>query len=146
MSRRFSRPSRSDATARASTRLLLVSAFVVIAGVSYMLVGLAQLLQSTWYFDNLLRVEPFNELATNQLGAALLPLGVILVIASQRPSANRLVIGAGAATAVLLFLAQLYSVSQGVVSAGLIRLETVGVFAAVLLWSFWQVRPRMRRN
>ena len=128
-------------------RLALTSAIVLVAGLAYLMIGMAQLLQPEWYFENLGGFPPYNRLLLGQMGSFLLPLGVVLVLASQNPSSNRMVIAAGSGAAVLLTLNQLYSTSIGETAApdGTFALGLLGLFAAALLWAFWQVRPRFRR-
>jgi len=129
-------------------RLSLVSAIVVLAGLLYLMIGMAQLFQPEWYFENLGSFPPYNRLVIGQLGSVMLPLGVLMVIASQNPTSNRMIIGLGAATAVLFALNQLYSLSIGEEAAapGSLALFPLLISAVVQLWAFWQIRPRLRRR
>lgn len=147
MSRRSRRASSGDSSPR-SLRLALVSAVTVVAGLLYLMVGMSQLLQPEWYFANLGGFPPYNRLVIGQLGSVLLPLGVLMVIASQNPSSNRMIISLGAASAVLMTLNQLYSTSSGEDAAapGTMALLFLGFFALAQLWAFWQIRPRFRRR
>lgn len=146
MSRRSRRSSGSDSSPR-SMRLALVSAVTLVAGLLYLMIGMSQLLQPEWYFANLGGFPPYNRLVLGQLGSVLLPLGVVLVIASQNPSSNRMVISVGAAAAALMTLNHLYSISAGEGAAdGSLALFPLAFFALAQLWAFWQIRPRLRRR
>ena len=142
------RSRRRKATSPRSIRLTLVSAIVVVAGVVYLMVGMAQLLQPEWYFENLAAFEPYNRLDIGLAGSLLLPLGVVMIIASQHPSENRLVIGMGASAAVLMIFNQWYGAATGEFQTADHSLLIISLIALTLalLWAFWQIRPRLRNR
>ena len=147
MSNRSRRYRRSSSTSPRSIRLSLVSAIVVAAGVVYLLAGMAALLQPDWYFENLAPFEPFNRLGAGLVGSLMLPLGVVMVIASQLPMENRLVIGMGASAAVLMLLNAWYGATIGEFRTTDHTFLIMGliVLALGLMWAFWQIRPKLRR-
>jgi hypothetical protein len=125
-----------------------VSAIEVVSGLFYLMVGMAQLLQPEWYFANVGGFPPYNRLVIGQLGSVLLPLGVLLVIASQNPTSNRMMISLGAATATLMTLNHLYgmSISEEAVAGGSMAFLPLTILAVAQLWAFWQIKPRLRRR
>ncbi len=147
MARRSRRSRRSESSPR-SIRLSLVSAIVLVSGLFYLMLGMSQLLQPEWYFANVGAFPPYNRLVIAQLGSVLLPLGVTMVIASQNPSSNRMVISIGASAAALFVFNQFYSVSAGeeAVTGGSMLLFPLLFFALAQFWAFWQIRPRLRRR
>lgn len=144
----MARRTRRDSSSGRSLRLALVSAIVLLTGLAALMAGMAQLLQPEWYFAQLGDFPPYNRLVLGQLGSVLLPLGVVLMLASQNPSSNRMVIGAGAGAAALLALNQFYSVSTGEYGApgASAALLVLALSALGLGWAFWQIRPRLRRR
>lgn len=141
------RPRRSDSSPR-SLRLTLVSAITVAGGLVYLMVGMAQLLQPEWYFENLVPIAPYNRPGIGLSGSLLLPLGAVMIIASQNPSSSRLVIGLGAAASVLMLFSFWYGAATGefvTAENGLLVMGLI-VLALGLMWAFWQVRPRFRRK
>ena len=140
--------SRRRISAPRSLRLASVSAIVVITGLVYLMVGMAQLLQPEWYFANVAPFEPYHRLNIGVAGSLMWPLGVVLIIASQNPSSSKLVIGMGAAVSVLMVFNQWYAAATGEVSGetgGAVSFALV-VIALGMLWAFWQVRPKLRRR
>ncbi len=148
MARRRRRFSRRDPSSPRSTRLALVSAVVLLAGLFDLMVGMAQLLQPEWYFANLADYPPYNRVFVGQIGAALLPLGIAMVISSQNPTDNRMLIGAGAGAAILIALSQWAGVINGEIPAeGSISAVLPWTVAALAqAWAFWQIRLRLRRR
>jgi hypothetical protein len=128
--------------------LTLVSAVTVVAGLIYLLVGMAGLLQPEWYFENLFPFEPYNRLAAGLAGSLMLPLGVVMIIASQRPAEGRLVIGMGASAAVLMFFNAWFGAATGEFATAdhFFLITGLIVFALAQMWAFWQIRPRLRRR
>jgi hypothetical protein len=142
----MSRRSRRRDPSPRSIRLTLVSAITVVSGLVYLMVGMAQLLQPEWYFANLAPFEPYNRPDIGLAGSLMLPLGVVMIIASQNPSQGRLVIGMGASAAVLMVFSAWYGAAAGEFAAadhGLLVMALIGL-ALAQMWAFWQIRPRMR--
>jgi hypothetical protein len=129
-------------------RLTLVSAVVVVTGLVFLMVGMAQLLQPEWYFEHLAPFAPYHRLDIGLSGSLLLPLGVVMIIASQNPAEGRMVIGMGAAAATLMVFNFWYGAATGEFETGEHGVLILGLIttALALLWAFWQVRPRFRRR
>jgi len=92
--RRRIRNRRNEAgTGERMLRLPYVTLIVLVAGILYLMAGMSLLLQPEWFFDNIGRYPPFNRHYMGDLGSFLAPLGIGLILASQNPSRNRLLIG-----------------------------------------------------
>ena len=131
-----------------SIRLTLVSAAAVLAGLVFLLSGMAGLLQPEWFYENLAPFGPYNRIAAGLAGSLLLPLGVVTIIASQNPMTNRLVIGMGASAAVLMVLNAWYGGATGefqTVDHTLLITGMIGL-ALAMMWVFFQIRPKLRRR
>src|SRR2546428_3596796 len=61
------------------------SIVVGVAGIFYMLVGVALLFAPVWFFQTIGHFPPFNRHYEGDLGSFLLPLGVGLLVAARAP-------------------------------------------------------------
>ncbi len=81
---------------------------IALAGLSYLLVGLAQLFAPRWFFDNIGNFPPFNRHYLGDLGAFISAIGLGLLMAARDPRKHRLLIGAAAAGSLLHVVNHLY--------------------------------------
>jgi hypothetical protein len=59
---------------------------VGLAGVAYLLIGIALLFAPAWFFSAIGNFQPFNRHYEGDLGSFLLPLGIGLLIAARDPA------------------------------------------------------------
>lgn len=116
-----------------SMRTGFVRAATAASGVFYALTGVALLFAPQWFYDNIGTYPPFNRHYEGDLGAFLLPLGIVLVIASRHPSRHRLLIGFAAAGSLVHALNHLYDdmIAQTPIGSALGTTLPLFVFAAV---------------
>ncbi len=61
---------------------------VGLAGVAYLLIGMALLFAPAWFFSAIGNFQPFNRHYEGDLGSFLLPLGIGLLVAVRDPARN----------------------------------------------------------
>lgn len=59
---------------------------VGLAGVTYLLIGIALLFAPAWFFSAIGTFQPFNRHYEGDLGSFLLPLGIGLLVAARDPA------------------------------------------------------------
>ena len=112
---------------------------VFIAGLFYLLSGLALLALPQWFYANVGTFPPFNRHYAGDLGAFLLPIGIGLLLAARDPRRHRLLIGVVAAGNILHALNHLFDAILGQESLAHWLQDTVPLvlFGALFLWVFW---------
>lgn len=85
-----------------------VRAALVAGGLLYLLSGLALLIAPDWFYTNIGDYPPFNRHYAGDLGAFLLPLGMVLLWASRHPAQHRGLIAFAAAGSLLHGLNHIY--------------------------------------
>ena len=70
---------------------------VLVAGLNYVLTGLALLMAPTWFFENIGPFGLFNRHYLGDLGAFLLPMGIGLLVAARQSRQQLLLIAVVAA-------------------------------------------------
>jgi hypothetical protein len=85
-----------------------VRVVVVIAGISYLLAGLALVLIPEWFFNNIGYFPPFNHHYAGDLGMFQIPMGIGLLLAVRDPARHRLLIGVATVGSILHIVNHLY--------------------------------------
>ncbi len=75
---------------------IFVRGVVVVAGIGYLLTGLALMFAPEWFFQNIGLFPPFNRHYAGDLGMFQIPLGIGLLIAICNPVRHRGLIGVAA--------------------------------------------------
>jgi hypothetical protein len=81
---------------------------VGLAGVAYLLTGIALLFAPAWFFVAIGHFQPFNRHYEGDLGSFLLPLGIGLLVAARDPARNIWVIRVAAFGSLLHVLNHIY--------------------------------------
>lgn len=90
-----------SSTMRGSFSLRFAQVVVGLAGVVYLLTGLALLFASAWFFQSIGHFAPFNRHYEGDLGSFLLPIGIGLLVAMRNPVRHIWVIRVAALGSVL---------------------------------------------
>ncbi|HEX9069830.1 MAG TPA: hypothetical protein VF807_13740 [Ktedonobacterales bacterium] len=109
----------------------LAQVVVLLAGLGYTLVGLALLFAPVWFFQHIGMYPPYNRHYEGDLGTAMLPVGVSLLVAATAPRRYLPLLWLG--TAISVLHAANHAVE--VVAHGVSELGTAGslaVFAVAL--------------
>ncbi len=79
-------------SSKSFARLDFTQVLVGLAGILYLLTGLALLVAPAWFFATIGPYPPFNRHYMGDLGAFLLPLGAGLLLAARDPSKHKLLV------------------------------------------------------
>lgn len=128
-----------------SQTMRLVQWILLIGGLFYTLVGLAQLFAPLWFYTHIGLYPPFNRHYMGDLGSFTLPIGIALMLAARDPLQQRLLVGAVAGGSVLHSLNHLYddlfSAAPDPVST-----LTLVIFGIVLAWTLTARFPVQSRQ
>jgi hypothetical protein len=120
----------------ARVRLRLGQIVVAVAGVLYMLTGVALLVAPVWFFQHIGTFGPFNRHYEGDLGAFLLALGIGLLFAARSPSRYGLVIWVAAMGSLFHACNHIYDALIQGVSLAVWLAQPVPLVALALLL-FW---------
>jgi peptidoglycan/LPS O-acetylase OafA/YrhL len=131
--------------ARARARLAQV--VVAVAGVGYVLAGVALLFAPVWFFQHIGTFGPFNRHYEGDLGAFLLALGIGLLFAARSPSRCGLVVWVGAVGSLLHACNHIYDALMQGATPGQWLAQPVPLVALALLliWAASQDVPAPKR-
>ena len=112
---------------------------VLVAGLNYVLTGLALLVAPTWFFENIGAFGPFNRHYLGDLGAFLLPMGIGLVVAARQPRQHYVLIAVVAAGNIIHASNHIYDAILGQEDLAHWLSDTIPLvfFAVVFMLVFW---------
>ena len=125
-----------------TVRARLVQVAVAVSGVVYTATGAALLFAPRWFFEELGDFPPYNRHYSGDAGSFLLPLGLALLLAAERPSAHRLFLGFAAVASVVHAGNHVYDLTLGRESVE--DLIPVILSAVVIVLAFVALPRRVR--
>ncbi len=119
-----------------SVRYLRFTQIVVgLAGVGYLLAGIALLFAPMWFFQTIGHFPPFNQHYEGDLGSFLLALGIGLLVIIRNPARHLWVIRVAALGSVLHVINHIYNavVNTAPISKWLLEIGPLLILALLLL-------------
>ncbi len=118
-------------------RLRLAQLIVALAGLFYLLTGVALLFAPVWFFQHIGTFGPFNRHYEGDLGSFLLALGIGLLFAARDPSRYGLVVWVAAMGSLIHACNHVYDavIQQASLSQWLAQPVALFVFAFLLIWA-----------
>ena len=116
------------------------SQFVVgLAGLAYLLTGIALLFAPVWFFQTIGHFPPFNRHYEGDLGSFLLPLGLGLLVAARAPARHLWVIRIAALGSLIHVANHIYDALVGSAPPAewLSQIVPLSVLALVLIVASW---------
>ncbi len=112
---------------------------VLVAGLNYVLTGLALLVAPTWFFENIGPFGLFNRHYLGDLGAFLLPMGIGLLVAARQPRQQLLLIAVVAAGNIIHASNHIYDAILGQEALAHWLSDTIPLvfFAVIFMLVFW---------
>jgi hypothetical protein len=116
---------------------------ILVAGLNYLLTGLALLVAPTWFFENIGTFGPFNRHYLGDLGAFLLPIGIGLLLAARQPRQHYLLIAVVATGNIIHASNHIYDAILGQEALARWFSDTIPLvfFASIFMlvfWDWWQ--------
>jgi hypothetical protein len=126
---------------RDSTYIRFTQIMVGLAGVFYLLTGIALLFAPLWFFKTIGHFLPFNRHYEGDLGSFLLPLGVGLLVAARAPDRHIWVIRVAALGSLLHVGNHIFDALTGSASINtwLLQIAPLFVLALVLMVASWPI-------
>lgn len=117
-------------------------ALLFVAGLSYLLVGIAMFAAPRWFFETIGPHGPFNRHYVGDIAAFVLPLGVGLMLAAGHPGQWQNVIGLGALASVLHALNHTYDAITHHAPLEHWLVDTLPLLCLGLLLTFIYLQPK----
>lgn len=117
---------------------------ILVAGLNYVLSGLALLLAPTWFFENIGTFGTFNRHYLGDLGAFLLPMGIGLLVAVRQTRQHYLLIAVVAAGNIIHASNHIYDAILGEEDLAHWLSDTIPLvfFAVIFMLVFWDRRQQ----
>jgi len=119
---------------------------ILVAGLNYVLTGLALLVAPTWFFENIGTFGSFNRHYLGDLGAFLLPMGIGLLVAAGQPHRHYVLIAVVAAGNIIHASNHIYDAILGQEDLAHWLSDTIPLifFAVIFMLVFWERRRQPR--
>jgi len=117
---------------------------VFVAGLNYLLSGLALLAAPMWFFKNIGSFGMFNRHYLGDLGAFLLPMGIGLLIAARKPHQHYMLIAVVATGNIIHAINHIYDAVLGQEGLSHWLSDTIPLifFAIIFMLVFWERRQQ----